>query len=162
MVASFFLPPRQPTNTINAIAATSEGANANATAHPSPTTMLDVAVAGVCVLVLGAVWYGLLADRWIKAASVDVGKIKHTNLPHVVCVAGGMASAMMVKEYLALAGVETPQGGFVAGLRLGVTVALPWILNTVLYSQHNPHLMWIDGGFAVLGMGVVGAVVTAL
>ena len=44
------------------------------------------------------------------------------------------------------------------GLGVGAFFITPWIAMNYAYSMRNPRLIAIDGGYAILGCGVIGLV----
>jgi hypothetical protein len=121
---------------------------------------LSVIVAGAAAWVLGAVWYMALSKPWMAANGLTEDRIKASAspLPYVVSLAMSILVAGMTRHILASAGITTLGGGLMVGAGLGLFVALPWMVNNVLFSFRDKSLIWIDGGYPVIGCTIIGVV----
>lgn len=125
---------------------------------------LSVLIAAIAGFALGAVWYGVLSKQWIKAAGVAVGEdgkpqggsplLMFYGFLCVLVVAGMMRHAFM------MAGIETFGKGLISGLGIGLFFITPWITLNALFGMKPKELPMIDGGYATLACGVIGAVLT--
>lgn len=121
--------------------------------------VLNVIAAAVAAWVFGAVWYMALSKQWMEASGLTPESIDQKNpVPYVVSLIGAILVAGMTRHIMATSGVTTAGGGFVTGLGLGLFVALPWIVNNVLYGQRDTRLIWLDGGYPVIGTAIIGLV----
>jgi hypothetical protein len=66
--------------------------------------------------------------------------------------------AGMMRHVLTLAGVAGAGSAAVTGLSVGLFFAAPWILINNAYAGRPALLTAIDGGYAVLGCGIIGLV----
>jgi hypothetical protein len=121
---------------------------------------LSVIVAGAAAWVFGAVWYMALSKPWMAANGLTEDRIKASAspLPYVVSLAMSILVAGMTRHILASAGITTLGGGLMVGAGLGLFVALPWMVNNVLFSFRDKSLIWIDGGYPVIGCTIIGVV----
>ena len=121
---------------------------------------LSVIVAGAAAWVFGAVWYMALSKPWMAANGLTEDRIKASAspLPYVVSLVMAILVAGMTRHILASAGITTLGGGLMVGAGLGLFVALPWMVNNVLFSFRDKSLIWIDGGYPVIGCTIIGVV----
>jgi hypothetical protein len=57
-----------------------------------------------------------------------------------------------------MSGIESAGGGLVAGLGVGLFFIVPWVAMNYAYANRPVMLTVLDGGYAVLGCGVIGLV----
>ncbi|AUQ68123.1 DUF1761 domain-containing protein [Phaeobacter inhibens] len=127
--------------------------------------ILNVVAAAIAGFVLGAVWYGLLAEPWMQAAKVprdENGKPAGGQTPAVFIATFGLqiVVAGMMRHVFALSGIDTVGGGLVSGLGVGLFFITPWIMINNLYGVRPLRLSMIDGGYATLACGAIGVVLT--
>lgn len=121
---------------------------------------LNVLVAGAAAWVFGAVWYMALSKPWMAANGLTEDQIKASAspLPYVVSLVMSVVVAGMTRHILTSAGISTVGGGLMVGAGLGLFVALPWMVNNILFSFRDKSLIWIDGGYPVIGCTIIGVV----
>ncbi|MFS4581666.1 DUF1761 domain-containing protein [Phaeobacter sp. C3_T13_0] len=127
--------------------------------------ILNVVAAAIAGFVLGAVWYGALAEPWMKAAKVprdEEGKPAGGQTPAVFAAtfALQLIVAGMMRHVFALSGIDTVGGGLIGGLGVGLFFITPWIMINNLYSVRPLRLSMIDGGYAALACSAMGVVLT--
>jgi len=122
---------------------------------------LNVVAAGVAVWIFGAIWYMSIAKQWMAAAGLTEEDVNQKDpLPYVVSLVGAILVAGMMRHILAGSGVDSVGKGLLTGLGLGLFVVSPWIVNNILYSTRDRRLIWMDCGYPVIGMAIMGAVLT--
>ncbi len=125
-------------------------------------SLLSVLVAAAAGYVLGAVWYMSLSARWIAAAGVACdanGKpVNKSVTPFILSAVAMLLVAGMMRHIFGMAGIDGAGAGLVAGLGLGAFIAAPWIMINYAYADRPRALGFIDGGYAVLGCALIGAV----
>ncbi|MFV1462492.1 DUF1761 domain-containing protein [Phaeobacter sp. JH20_36] len=127
--------------------------------------ILNVIAAAIAGFVLGAVWYGVLAEPWMQAAKVprdENGKPTGGQTPAVFVATFvlQLIVAGMMRHVFALSGIDTVGGGLVGGLGVGLFFITPWIMINNLYAVRPLRLSMIDGGYATLACGAIGIVLT--
>lgn len=125
--------------------------------------VLAVLVAAVAGFAMGAVWYMALAKPWMKAAGIpmdDNGKPQGNGspLPFVISFVAMILVAGMMRHMMAMAGIDGAGKGLVTGLGVGLFFITPWIAMNYAYAMRPRNLTVLDGGYAVLGPGVIGLV----
>ena len=120
---------------------------------------LNVIAAGVATWIFGAVWYMSISKAWMDASDLTEETINNKNpLPYIVSLVGAIVVAGMMRHVLAGAGVDSVGKGLLTGLGLGAFIVSPWIINNVLYGQRDKRLIWMDCGYPVIGMAIMGVV----
>ena len=120
---------------------------------------LNVIAAGVATWIFGAIWYMSIAKSWMDASDLTEETIDNKNpLPYIVSLIGAIIVAGMMRHVLAGSGVDSVGKGLLTGLGLGAFIVSPWIINNVLYGQRDKRLIWMDCGYPVIGMAIMGVV----
>ncbi|RMD95272.1 MAG: DUF1761 domain-containing protein [Alphaproteobacteria bacterium] len=121
--------------------------------------VINVIVAAAVAWAFGAVWYSALGRQWMEASGLKPEDINRKDpVPFVVSFIGAVLVAGMMRHIYASSGITSIGGGIVAGLGMGLFLVLPWMVNNVLYAQRDRRLIWIDGGYPVIGMTLIGLV----
>ena len=125
--------------------------------------VLNGIVAGVAAWVFGAIWYTVFARPWMADSGVPLGDdgnpINRSNpTPYILSIIAMIVVAGMMRHTFAAAGIATLGGAVVAGLGIGAFFISPWIMINNGYSARPFRLTLIDGGYAVLGCAIIGAV----
>lgn len=132
--------------------------------------VLSILVAAVAAWVFGAVWYMVLAKPWVKAAGIEVdenGKPVANGrsgfqmaLPFMLSALAMILVAGFMRHIFAMAGIDGIDKGLVAGLGIGLFFISPWTMINNAYTFRPFKLTLIDGGYAVFGCAIIGAVLT--
>ncbi|EAQ03004.1 hypothetical protein OB2597_12708 [Pseudooceanicola batsensis HTCC2597] len=64
----------------------------------------------------------------------------------------------MMRHIFVMAGIDGALEGLVSGLGVGAFFITPWIAMNYAYANRKPALTLLDGGYAVLGPGIIGLV----
>lgn len=126
-------------------------------------SFIAVIVAALAGFAFGAVWYGLLAKPWMAVSGVKVGPDGRpangsSPAPYVISLVAMIVVAGMLRHVMAMAGLTTFSAGLIAGLGVGAFFISPWIALNNGYTQRPVMLTLIDSGYAILGCGIIGAV----
>ncbi len=129
--------------------------------------LLAVVAAGLASFVFGAIWYSVFAKPWMAASGVELDETgqpaNRTNpVPYITGVIGAILIAGMMRHVFVLSGIDTPVKGLVSGLGIGLFVVTPWLATFYGFSGRPMRLLTIDGGYATLGSGLIGLVLTLL
>lgn len=128
---------------------------------------LSVIVAAAAAWIFGAVYYMALAKPWVEAAGIPLdenGKPAGgaTPLPFILSAICMLLVAGMMRHIFFRSGIETVGAGLVSGLGIGLFFIAPWIMINNAYGMRPFRLTLIDGGYAVAGCAIIGAVLTML
>jgi hypothetical protein len=125
---------------------------------------LAVIVAGAAGFGFGAIWYMALAKPWMEAANIKTdenGKPEgDTPLPYIMAAVAMIVVAGMMRNTIALSGIDTLGKGLISGLGIGLFFISPWIMINNGYGGRPFKLTLIDGGYATFGCAVIGLVLT--
>ncbi|RME81911.1 MAG: DUF1761 domain-containing protein [Caldilineae bacterium] len=124
---------------------------------------LAVLVAIIVNMIIGAAWYGLLAEPWLEGIGKTREEIGESQSwkPYAVAVLNSALMAFMLANVMSWAG----RTGLVAGL---VTGLLMWVGFTGFsfaanhaFEGRSPRLWLINSGTYLLGLAVMGAIIGA-
>ncbi|WP_195821062.1 DUF1761 domain-containing protein [Roseobacter sp. MH60115] len=126
---------------------------------------LSVLIAGVAGFMFGAVWYTVLADKWMAASGValdESGKPANRSdpVPYITSLLGAILVAGMMRHTFELSGIDTVGKGLVSGLGIGLFLVSPWIATFYSFGARPRSLILIDGGYATFGCTLIGIVLT--
>ena len=124
---------------------------------------LSVIVAALAGFGVGAAWYMALSKPWMEAAGVPRGPDGRpangsSPMPFVIAFAAMILVAGMMRHTLSMSGIDGVGKSFLSGLGVGAFFIAPWLAMDYAYSMRDRRLTWIDGGYAILGCGVIGGV----
>ncbi|OWU85955.1 hypothetical protein ATO6_03505 [Oceanicola sp. 22II-s10i] len=125
--------------------------------------LIAVLVAAAAGFGMGAVWYMTLSKPWIEAVGIPVdenGRPKGSGspLPFVISGIAMILVAGMMRHMFAMSGIEGAGKGLLAGLGVGAFFITPWVAMNYAYADRKPKLTLLDGGYSILGPGVIGLV----
>jgi len=124
---------------------------------------LSVIVAAAAAWVFGAAYYMVLSKAWIAASGVRLDEDGRpvggpSPLPFILSAVCMILVAGMMRHIFTMSGIATVGGGLVAGLGVGLFFIAPWIMINNAYAMRPFRLTAIDGGYAVFGCAIIGAV----
>lgn len=126
--------------------------------------LINIVAAAAGSWVFGAVWYMLLSKPWIEAAEIECdekGRPKGGNAtPFILSALAMIVVAGMMRHIFGMAGIDSVDKGLIAGLGIGAFFIAPWVLINNAYAMRPFKLTLIDGGYAVLGCGIIGTILT--
>ena len=79
-------------------------------------------------------------------------------MPFVVSGICMLLVAGMMRHIFAMSGIDGAAMGLVAGLGIWAFFITPWVAMNYAYAMRDPKLTVIDGGYSILGCGVIGLV----
>ncbi|MGZ2255670.1 DUF1761 domain-containing protein [Roseobacter sp. A03A-229] len=126
---------------------------------------ISVLVAGVAGFMFGAVWYTVLAQKWMEASGVPLDESgqpanRSDPIPYITSLLGAILVAGMMRHTFELSGIDTVGKGLVSGLGIGLFLVSPWIATFYSFGARPRRLILIDGGYATFGCTVIGTVLT--
>lgn len=125
---------------------------------------LSVIVAAAAGWIFGAIWYMTLSRQWIAASGVRIGANGRPEggspLPFVLSALAMLLVAGMMRHIFGMVGIATLGSGVISGLGIGLFFIAPWVMINNAYAMRPFRLTLIDGGYAVFGCAIMGAVLT--
>jgi hypothetical protein len=124
---------------------------------------LSVLAAAAAAWFFGAGYYMLLSKPWIEASGVAVDENGRpaggpSALPFILSAVCMLLVAGMMRHIFTMSAIATVGGGAVAGFGIGLFFIAPWVMINNAYAMRPFRLTAIDGGYAVLGCTIIGAV----
>lgn len=129
------------------------------------TNWIAIAANIVVHFILGAAWYGALADPWLLAvAAKERGFDPQAASPliYLTSVVAVVLSTLLIAKLMDVTGERSIGGGVKWSLALAATIALPMLLMHYAFAGNSPTLLLIDGGFDAVSLVLTGIVVGAL
>ncbi|MGQ0609699.1 MAG: DUF1761 domain-containing protein [Paracoccaceae bacterium] len=125
--------------------------------------VLNVLAAAAASWVFGAMWYMVLARPWMKAAGITLDESGRPNgngsmLPYALSAIAILIVAGFMRHVFAGAGIESLGKGLLSGFGVGLFFITPWTMINNAYGGRPFSLTLIDGGYAVFGCAIIGAV----
>lgn len=103
-----------------------------------------------------------LSRHWVAVTGVacdENGRPLNTSkLPFLLSALAMLVVAAAMNHIFDLASISGPGAGALLGFELGAFIALPWVVINHAYSFRPPLQTLIDGSYAVIGCGIIGAV----
>ena len=125
-----------------------------------------VLAAAAASWVFGAIWYMVLSKPWVAASGVEVdenGRPKDQSpLPFILSAIAMIVVAGMMRHIFAMAEITEMGKAILSGLGIGAFFISPWTMINNAYGGRPFTLTIIDGGYAIIGCGLMGAVLTLL
>ena len=126
---------------------------------------LGILAAAAAGWIFGAIWYMALSRPWLAASGIDCdenGKPKNggSPLPFRLSAIAMLLVAGMMRYLFGLAEVATLGLGTLIGLGIGLFFIAPWTMINNAYGMRSFRLTLIDGGYAVFGCALIGAILT--
>ncbi|MWD28291.1 DUF1761 family protein [Aquicoccus sp. SCR17] len=126
--------------------------------------ILSILVAAAAAWLFGALWYMTLSKPWLEAVSRDWGpdrRLDNRNpVPFILSAVAMIVVAGMMRHVFAMAGIASWDAGLIAGLGVGAFFITPWIVINNAYPGRPFLLSVIDGGYAIIGCGLIGLVLS--
>ena len=123
--------------------------------------VISILLAAAAAWGFGAVWYGVLGTRWMDASGFGEAETDRGNpVPYAISFVCVVLVAAMTRHILANSGVTAAWPAMVSGFGLGLFVAAPWVATNVVFSQRSKELIWMDGAYPVVGMTLMGLVLS--
>ena len=127
--------------------------------------IVSVLAAAAAAWLYGAVHYMTLSRPWMEASGVPRGpdgqpENAKSPLPYAISALAAILVAGFMRHVFATSGVTSPGAGLLSGLGIGLFFIAPWIMLNNAYAMRPLRLTLIDGGYAVVGCGIIGLVLT--
>lgn len=126
---------------------------------------LSVIIAAAASWVFGAAYYMTLSKPWIEASGIAVdadGRPKGgaSPTPFILSAICMILVAGMMRHIFQMTGIVSFGAGLISGAGIGLFFIAPWIMINNAYGMRPFKLTMIDGGYAVAGCAIIGAVLT--
>lgn len=123
---------------------------------------LGVIVAAVATFMLGAVWYSIFAKPWMADSGVPLTDGAPANrkspVPYITCLLAQIFVAGFLRLLLEEVDIDGLWNAVQWGTGVGLFFITPWIMLNNGYAMRSARLTAIDGGYAVVGCGLMAAI----
>lgn len=120
---------------------------------------VNIIVAALAAWFIGAVYYVILSESWMKAAGLTKSDIQsRSKTPFAISLVVLMLIAGLMRHLLADMGVTSIGGSVLYCVQIGFFVAGGWILINNAYEGKPHSLSLINIGYAVLATATIGLV----
>lgn len=130
--------------------------------------LLAVLVCGIASMVIGFVWYSkvLFGNVWMKLSGISEAQMKKAN-SNMPMLYGTMFIASLVMAYVlahfaSYAGAVTLMDGVVAGFWAWLGFVATTMLTGVLYEGKPMKLYFINAGYQLVTLVVMGAILASM
>lgn len=124
-----------------------------------------VVLAAIAAMVVGFVWYGpLFGNAWMKLVGITKSDINKSEMPKLygIMFLGALVEAYVLSHFIHYAGAV----GLILGAKTGLWAWLGFVATTSLgnymFSKRPIKLYYIDGGYALVNLIVMGAIIASL
>lgn len=124
-----------------------------------------VAIAGVSAMVTGGIWYGpLFGKDWMKLVGIRKEDIKKGEMPKMygVMFAASLVEAYMLSIFIHYAGAYTLFDGIKTGVWVWIGFVGTVMLGNYMFSKKPMKLFFIDSGYALVNLMVMGAIIASM
>ena len=126
----------------------------------SSVEFLGVFLSGAAGFGFGALWYGVLGERWMKAVGRTKQEIQAdpSPLPFIIAFVAAVLAGAVMGVLMRIAGLSGPLEGASLGLAVGGSIVAPWIVLHYAFAGRPRDLWWIDGLHSAAALTIVGLV----
>lgn len=127
--------------------------------------IVSVLVAALVGFAYGAAHYMTLSKPWMRAAGIKTGPDGKpagggSAVPFILSFVAMLLVAGFMRHIFAMSGIDTVGKGLLSGLGIGAFFIAPWTMINNAYPGRPFLLTVIDGGYAIIGCGLMGLVLT--
>jgi Protein of unknown function (DUF1761) len=126
-----------------------------------------VVMAAVAAWMVGALWYSALAKPWSAASGVtprmeeSIGSPR-AFLPFVIAFLAALVMAWVLAGIMGHLGRPMIKNGVISGAFCWLGFTIPAIVVNYTFGQRRPMLILIDGGYWLVALIVMGAIIGGL
>jgi len=124
---------------------------------------LAVALATLANMMLGAVWYGVFGEAWLKGLHKRKEDLDPKDpTPYLVALGGSLLNALALAVLLQYVQVESLTHGLWVGAAAGTLLTAASMAKHYSFSRWPAQLFGIDAGVDIVGYIVMSAILTLL
>ena len=129
---------------------------------------LAVLIAAAAAWVAGAIWYTALANPWMAAVGTTKEKIEASktqpgaSLPFVFAFAACVIMAWVLAGLIGHLGRVTLRSGVISGAFCWLGFVITTMLVNNSFARRSRMLLLIDGGYWLLVLALMGAIIGAM
>lgn len=126
--------------------------------------MVAVVIAVVAYMIIGVIWYapGVFGKTWMRLLRFKEKDVrKGMANKYVGSVISGLVLALVLASFMGLAKAEGVANGVLVGLLSWVGFVATTSFITAIYENRPAGLYFIDAGYHLVSMVVMGAIIGA-
>jgi hypothetical protein len=129
---------------------------------------IAVLIAAAAAWAAGAVWYMALAKPWMAAVGLNKEEIEASrqrpggSLPFVYALAANVIMAWVLAGLMGHLGSVTIRSGVISGAFCWLGFVITTMLVNYSFGMRNRMLLLIDGGYWLVALALMGAIVGAI
>jgi len=121
--------------------------------------LISIISGAVAAFAFGSIWYMALSRPWMKASGLTETEMKRKNpTPFIIAFVCVLIVSFMMQYLQAQLVVLDPIQGTLTGLAVGLFIVVPWVATNYTFGKRPKSLILIDGTYAAVGCGIIGAV----
>jgi hypothetical protein len=121
---------------------------------------IAILLADIVFWLFGAVWYNSLSSPWLAASGRTIAQTQRYGLvPFVAALGLGWLAAYGIAKMLSFSANHSPIRGAQIGAFLAICIFATVSRMQILFEGHDLMLFAIDGGYGVIGMALMGALI---
>jgi len=124
---------------------------------------LAVWIASIVFFVLGAIWYSVMAARWVAAIGKTMDQLSREQgtspLPYVVGFVAILVMCYTLAWLIQRLQAATFAGGMVLGAAIGVGFVAANLALNYGFEWRSVSLWLINAVYATVGLGIAGAII---
>lgn len=121
--------------------------------------LIGIFAAAIAAYAFGSVWYMALGRPWRKASGLTDKDFEGRNAaPFIIAFVCVLIVSFMMQYLKAQLVLLSPMEGLLFGLAVGLFLVVPWVATNYVFGKRPKLLIVIDGTYAVVGCGIIGAV----
>jgi len=121
-----------------------------------------VVISAVAAMAIGFAWYGkaLFGKDWMKLVGLTEEDTKNSNMPVLFgsMFVGALVEAYVLSHFIHYAGAYTFANGIKTGVWAWLGFVAPVMMGNYMFAKRPMKLFYIDGGYALANLVVMGAV----
>jgi len=124
-----------------------------------------VVISAVAAMVVGSIWYGpLFGKAWMKLVGITKADVKKEEMPKMygAMFAGALIEAYVLSIFIHYAGAYTLVNGIKTGVWAWLGFVATVMLGNYMFSKKPMNLYFIDAGYALVNLMVMGAIIASM
>lgn len=125
---------------------------------------LAVLVATFASMILGAIWYTprIFGKEWMRLSRLDEQDVKdNRGAPMALMLVGSLVAAYVMAHFVSFAGATSVADGARVGAWIGIGFVFTAAMGESIFSHKPARLLAINGGYQVVNLIVMGAILAA-
>lgn len=125
---------------------------------------LAILVATIVSMILGAVWYApqVFGKEWMRLSGLTEKETKENRgAPMVLMLVGSLVAAYVMAHFVDFAGASTFTDGARVGAWVGIGFVFTAAMGESIFNRRPARLLAITGGYSVVNLVVMGAILAA-